>query len=545
MQKRFIISRVHLPFLLFLFLSFFYVFCPFSIEEPIISADAVYDAQIAKNIIWDGKLGWQATLQPPFQAILTAIVYPLTSNVLTSGILVSKFMLWLLPISVYLLALRLFGIKTAFFSAVLVFFHPHYSFASAFMEPTLTYTTLLMMALFFSWEAFSRKSFIYAVVGGLFFSFAYLARSEGFLILVFMNFALLSILWRKNKVEKKDFLLKSGILLVVILTFFLVSAPYLFFLKDTYGKIVISPKSSYVQEWMKSRTYKDNNSGEILNPRLWGLNDKGKLKWQEPKGAGDLLRYLASHPAKNARIYLTNLSKEIPGRIGGAGGQQNYPQVYPLYFVLPAFLWLAIVFIKRDGRSKAVFMLSPFLILFVLPIYTAGWWKYLLPYAPLIVIMAVAGFLDMSKSLKMRYVLSFFCASIILYSVWAVKSSAYALNESEYFKDRQVKVERLKKVAEWTRKSLSGHPNYMTYWSKLVYYLDGRWTALPVASLSDTIAYARKHKVDYIVREGAGVEWEIEMAASVNSDKRLIVAAIYRSQDSDYRVVFFKVKYES
>lgn len=545
MQERFIISRVHLPFLLFLFLSFFYVFYPFTIVEPDISADSVYDAQIAKNIIWDGKLGWQATLQPPLQAVLTAFAYPLTNNVLTAGILVSKIMLWFLPLSVYLLALRLFGVKTAFFSAILVFFHPHFHCASNVMEPTVTYTTLLMMALFFSWKAFSRKSFICAAVGGAFFSFAYLSRSEGFLILVFMNLALLFILWRKNKVEKKDFLLKSGILLVVILTFFLVSAPYLFFLKDTYGKIVISPKSSYVQEWMKSRIYKDNNSGEILNPRLWGLNDKGKLKWQEPKGAGDLIRYLASHPAKNARIYLTNLSKEIPGRIGAAGGQENYPQVYPLYFVVPAIFWLVVIFRKRCERSKALFLISPFLILLVLPIYTSGWWKYLLPYAPLLIIMAVVGLLDISKRLNMGFSLQFFCAFIVLYSVWAVNSSAYALNESEYFKDRQMKVERLKKVAEWTRKSLSGHPNYMTYWSKLVYYLDGRWTALPVASLSDTIAYARKHKVDYIVREGVGVKWEIEMAASVNSDKRLSVAAIYRSKDSDYRVVFFKVIYES
>lgn len=543
MQERFITSRVHLPFLLFLFLSFFYVFYPFSIEEPIISADAVYDAQIAKNIIWDGKLGWQATLQPPFQAVLTAMAYPLTNNVLTAGILVSKIMLWLLPLSVYLLALRLFGPKTAFFSAVLVFFHPHYSFASAMMEPTVTYTTMLLMALFFSWEAFSRKSFIYAVVGGVFFSFAYLARSEGFLILIFMSLALSFVMLKKKKEVEKEFVIKAGVLLAIVLVFFIVSAPYLFFLENTYGKIVISPKSSYVQEWIKSRIYKDNNFGEIQNPRLWGLNDEGKLKWQEPKGAGDLIRYLASNPARNARIYLTNLSKEIPGRIGNAGGQQNYPQVYPLYFVVPALFWLAVVFRKRCERAKAVFLLSPFLILLVLPVYTPGWWKYLLPYTPLIIIMAVAGLLDISKSLKMRFVLQFFCTFIILYSVWAVKSSAYALNESEYFKDRQKKVERVKKVAEWTQKRLNGHPNYMTYWSKLVYYLDGRWTALPVASLSDTIAYARKHKVDYIVREGGGAVWENEMVTSVNSETDLNLAAIYREPYSEYRVVFFKVIY--
>ena len=346
------IRKVHFPFLLFLFLSFIYVFYPFTGIEPIITADAVYDTQIAKNIMWDGKLGWQATLQPPFHAILTVIAYPLTSNVLTAGILVSKFMFWLLPLSVYLLALRLFSVKTAFFSAVLVSFHPHYANASNVMEPTVTYTTLLMAALFLSWEAFSKKSFIYAAIAGISFSFAYLARSEGFLILVFMSLALTLIILKKKKDGEKDALMKFKVLLIVVLIFFIASAPYLLFLKDTYGKIVISPKASYVQEWMKSRIYKDNNSGEILNPRLWGLNDEGKLMWQEPKGAGDLIRYLGSHPAKSAKIYLTNLSKEIPGRIGGGGGQENYPQVYPLYFVLPAIFWLAVVFRKKMRGQK-------------------------------------------------------------------------------------------------------------------------------------------------------------------------------------------------
>ena len=152
-----------------------------------------------------------------------------------------------------------------------------------------------------------------------------------------------------------------------------------------------------------------------------------------------------------------------------------------------------------------------------------------------------AGLTHISNSLKLKSLLQFFAVLTILYSVWAVKSTAYASRESEYVKDRQVRVDIQKKAGEWTRKRFSGHPNYMTYWSKLVYYLDGRWTALPAASLSDIIAYAMKHKVDYIVREGAGVEWEIEVATSVNSDKRLSVAAIYRSQDSDYRIVFFKV----
>ena len=102
--------------------------------------------------------------------------------------------------------------------------------------------------------------------------------------------------------------------LLATLVFVMTASPYLLFLHKHYGSWVISPKSTYVMIWMKSRIYHDNDKGEMGNDELWGLTPDGnKLRWQEPKGISDLVGYLMSHPGKSLSVYLHNLGH------GGAG----------------------------------------------------------------------------------------------------------------------------------------------------------------------------------------------------------------------------------
>ncbi|MDH3974028.1 MAG: glycosyltransferase family 39 protein [Deltaproteobacteria bacterium] len=535
--------RRPIPFLFLFFFTFaaLYSFHPFPVEEPYISADAVFDAQIARNILLDGELGWPATLQPPLQAILATLIYPFKKNILISGIIISKFMFLLLPLAVYLLAKELFSKKIAFFSMALSFFHPHFFYASQTMEPTVTYTTLLTFALFFSWRAYSRSNILSAIPAGIFFSLAWLSRSEGFLILLFIILSFSFLLFRKRALLEKSIKIKKVFLLItLLLSFFILSSPYLVFLKNTYGKLVFSPKASYVQIWMKWRIYRDNNYGEIGNEELWGLNEQGKLKWQEPKGIGDLLSYLASHPKKSVKVYLTNLSSEIPGRIGGASGQENYPQVYPFYFFIPALIWILYVIRKKKEGEKLLFILSPFLLLLILPVYTHGWWKYLAPYSPLIIVMAVAGLSNIFEDLKINYALPLYTALIILFAISVTRALPSAERKSDYAQSKASFAEAAKSAGKYAQKQFKGSPNYMVQWLKLTYYLDGRWTAMPVTSFSRMIEYARNKNVDYLVFEGPSDKWERELI-QVMKFRRLEPAGIYRSDKIDYRVLFFKL----
>lgn len=531
----------HTPFLIFITIIFFYIFYPFHYEEGGISADAVFDAQIARNILLGEGLGWQATLQPPFHAILTSAVYPLTGNIIIGGILISKLMWWLLPIPVYIVAKEMFGIKIALISAILVFFHPHFSFSSGMMEPTVTYPTLLLFGICFMWHAFSKEKIFYAFLGGLFFTFSYLSRSEGLFIFLISLSVLLFIAF-------KDYL-KTGavhkrllIIAVLVISFILSSLPYILFLKETYGKPVLSPKSSYVQIWMKWRIYHDNELGEQGNPELWGLSRSGKLMWQEPKGAGDLINYLMSHPEKSLRVYLLNFSRQIPGRIPNNSGQWLYPQVYPWYFVIPALLWVIVSIRKKEYLEKTIFLLSPFLILMVLPIFSDGWWKYLLPYSPFLIILAVAGVSDICERFNWRHLLPALTIIIVIYSLWTVKASPLVKHGDRSVTMRGSMLEEQKKAGLWAQKRFAGIPNYMVQWSKLAYYLNGRWIAFPVTDYNGIVWYARKNKADYVVFETGGRSESEELIGILGNTADLEVADLYESKTSGYSVVFFRLK---
>ncbi len=544
-------------FLIFITIIFFYVFYPFRYEEGGISADAVFDAQIARNILFGDGLGWQATLQPPFHAILTSAIYPLTGNILIGGILISKLMWWLLPIPVYILAKEMFGTKIALTSAILVFFHPHFSFSSGMMEPTVTYPTLLLFGICFMWHAFLKEKIFYAFFGGLFFTFSYLSRSEGLFIFL-ISLSVLLVITFKDYLKTGAVHKRLQILAVLVISFILSSLPYILFLKETYGKPIFSPKSSYVQTWMKPRIYKEGGDWNYYPPflysltlftsteggdiDLWGLSKNGKLMWQEPKGAGDLIIYLISNPEKNLRVYINNFSRQIPGRIPNNSGQWLYPQVYPWYFVIPALFWIVVSFPDREKRKETMFLFSPFAILLVLPLFSNGWWKYLLPYSPFLIILAVAGFSHVGERFRWRHLLPTLTIVIVVYSLWTVKASPLIRHGDKGVIARLSMLEEQKKAGKWAQKRFKGTSNYMVQWSKLAYYLNGRWTAMPVTAYNRMVWYAKKNKADYLVFETMGRRESEELLRIMGNTADLEVADVYESTTSDYSVVFLRLK---
>lgn len=564
-----------------------YIFYPFSLSEPAITADGVTYVHIAKNIFLDGSPGWQATWAAPFFSVLMAVLYPLIGNFAVAGVVVSKIMTALLPLAAYLLAKEIFTPRIGIFAAVLTAFHPHFTFISGTIEPEVTYTTLQVLSLWAIWRAFKSSEvqkfrsseaeetlptsqllnlsasshrltshvsrYSWAVLGGILASLAYQTRSEGLLIFLFAVAAIgmtSLIKWVqgvKGSRDQNTGTLGSSnprtiILSVVIASFILTSLPYLLFLKGTYGKVVLSPKSAYVQIWMKWKTYHDNDLGEQGNPELWGLNKNGKLMWQEPKGAGDLINYLMSHPEKSLRVYLQNFSQQIPGRIGNNSGQWLYPQVYPWYFAIPALFWITVSLLRKTDWDKTIFLLSPFAILFILPVFTGGWWKYLLPYSPFLIILAVAGADYLSEKFRWKYLLSVFTIVVAVYSLWAVKASLLLKHGNVNIMTRIAMAEEQKKAGEWAQKRFKGTPNYMIQWSKLAYYLNGRWTAMPVTDYYGMVWYARKNRVDYLVFETSGRGESEEIVRIMGNTPDLKVAGIYESQGRSYGIVFLQLR---
>ena len=325
-----------------------------------LTMDGVTYLQISRNILHGKGLDWQALWVTPLHSILIAAVSLFSSinDLLVVATIVSVVMGFLLILVVYFTAFQLFDRKTALISATIAAISPHLLKITFSVEAEITYTFFLTLSLALITLALKRDAWIYSALAGASFALSYLARSEGFLIMV-MVLSTISLLQGKSFFRSRIF----AKCIVAAVIFLIITSPYLLFLKKNYGAWVISPKASYVMIWMKCFTYHDNEKGEEGNDELWGLSENGKLCWQEPQGIGDLISYLASDPQYSISVYLHNLSHEIPGRIPNGSGMGNFPQLFPVYLAMFALFSVFLNWGALDREKKGV-LVAPLAIIF-------------------------------------------------------------------------------------------------------------------------------------------------------------------------------------
>lgn len=529
-------------------LSFFVIFSTFS--RPGITADGQTYLQIARNLHFGIGLGWQALWVPPLHSTLVALVgwVPGVPDLLMSSAIVGAVMGIVLTGAVWLLASEFFGRSVALGASVITALYPHFLWISKAPEAECTYTALLVCSLWLFCVALRKQSPGIFILSGIAFSLTYMARSEGFLIMLFVVAAALLSEWRRT-IQGKMVRLTA----LLLLTFFLTSLPYLLFLRNHYGGWVISPKSTYVLIWMKSRIYHDNDLGEVGNEELWGLTDSGKLKWQVPSGFGDVASYLMSHPAKSAQVYFDNLLREVPGRIPNNSGMEQYPQLFPVILSLAAVFASFRKWGDRPCRDKAVF-LSPLLILLVLPVFTEGWWKYLVPYAPFLIILGCAGIAFATEALlkqfpqstRRRASLAVMLILAVYFRTMAFPVHLFPSQETSGILAPQPSAEIMarrsyaadaEKAGHWIAQTLGPGHNYMVPWSKLIYPLNGLWTAAPVAEYPRLHAFAESQGAEFYLVEMDGT---VPVEQIKNAPPGLNFVTMYRSPQSGYTVGVYR-----
>lgn len=523
-----------------------------------VTADGHTYLQIARNIQMGIGLGWQALWATPLPPIIIAGVDSVLGihDLLRTAGLIAPVMGVLLTASVYFLADGLLGRRIALIAALVTAVTPHFLWITFSTEPEIYYTVFLVTALGLLCRAVVRNSSLYACGAGCAFCCAYMSRSEGFLIMALTAMALLISQGRQTF---RSFM--PRIVATTILVFFLAASPYLLFLKHNYGTFVISPKATYVLIWMKSRIYHDNDKGEQGNDDLWGLTDEGKLKWQVPSGIGDLAAYLLQDPAKSARVYFHNFAQELPGRIPNNSGALQFPNVFPVYLALLALISLFVPWGDASAKKK-ITIAAPFLILLILPVFTDGWWKYLVPYAPLLVILASAGMVFVVDAADRKLfqgdrrigtVVIVLCTlSIMTYYLDRYGDGLIAklfvpktgttdkpvVHEDASRNVRLKYADEARKSGQWAAAHYGAGKNYMVSWNKMIYYLDGLWTALPVATPNEIYAYAIRNRVDLLVFEVT--QPEIPDMELISAAPGFALDSIYHSDSFPYRVAFYR-----
>ena len=511
---------------------------------PGVSADAVTYLQIARNILSGDGLGWQALWACPLQSIMIAGVSLFGFSLQAAAGIVSATAHILLTLAVYFLGTRVEGIRTGLAASVLTALSPHLLFTASSAEPESLFTFTLILSLLLFLQTLERDSIFLAAGAGVSFCATYLSRSEGFLVWVLVVSLSALLRWRALREWRK-----AAVPIVTVAVFFAVASPYLLFLEKNYGRLVISPKSSYVLIWMKSRIYHDNDKGEMGNEELWGLSADGKrLRWMEPKGVGDLVSFLMSHPEKSLRVYLYNLSLEIPGRIPNNSGMERYPQLVPVAVGLLAVYGGLVSWGTRSRETKGV-VLAPLLILLILPVFTEGWWKYLVAYQPLVLLTAAVGAVHALNAVSVRFpggrwrgdaVLAIMVAALALRFVFSyvpLLGRSVAPPPNADINERVAVADEQKKAGEWAVAQFGQGRNYMVPWSKLAYWLDGKWTAFPVAPPGDLLDYGRRQGAEFVVIEFRGAASRddvirpfpgVEFVGAYASEKIPYVAAFYR-----------------
>lgn len=510
---------------------------------PGLTGDSTIFLQIARNILLGEGMGWQALWVPPLHGILIACAAYLmnTDDLLRAVGMVSLVQGALLIPLVYGFALTVFDRRTAVTAALFSAVFPHLVWLSFYPESEITYTFLQTASLWAFFLAVSRRSYLLAASSGLLFSLAYLARSEGFVV---MGIVLACVCIAQGKTLFRSPVLR--ICLVAVAAFVLTASPYLLYLRHHYGAWVISPKTAYVMIWMKGHTYRDHDKGEQENEELWGLNSEGKLRWMEPKGVGDLVGYLMADPAKSLRVYGRNLAMHMPGRIPNNSGMERYPQVFPIYFALLAVI-AAYSRWKGAFRGERAVLLAPFSVILVLSVFTEGWWRYVVPYSPLLLMLASRGLWSIVERMEGRL------------SGWAGKAAsllaivAIFLLCSYFLAVRELKkapvnedialrgsiYQEQQKAAEHAVRAFGAGANYMAGWSKIVYFLDGLWTALPVGKPEDILRYGKSNGAQYVVLELGDNRLPNDYLARLMPGTQL--AGVYRSRQLTYSAAFYRI----
>ena len=95
------------------------------------------------------------------------------------------------------------------------------------------------------------------------------------------------------------------------------------------------------------------------------------------------------------------------------------------------------------------------------------------------------------------------------------------------------------KAGKWSRQNLGTKATFIMGWSRLVFYVGGRWVPLPAASPECVADYGRKNGAGYLVEELVGDD--VMAGSRFKSVPSLQMAYCYNSDCAPYSVIFWKI----
>jgi 4-amino-4-deoxy-L-arabinose transferase-like glycosyltransferase len=437
------------------------------------------------------------TMVSPLYSILIGMVSFLSPAPEFAGRLISLLSGAILPVLIFLIALKIHGRRTAYAAAILATLHPLLIALSATVYSEGLYLALLMAALYATLVTFEGGHRLAPVFAGACVGLAYLARPEGLLYAFLFAFWIVAASWFMRS-PVRDPVKRSAVLLTVSIVFAL---PFIVFLTQKTERFYWEGKSSI-------------NDNLVLRMKS-GMNQQQANSGLGPNGSedgvgleDDQFLYARTHPvALPVKFHL----------IADGWGLRFLDVIRDLrsanYLGSP-IVWLLAAAGLLGGKWKRVRLAHEgllcamtALLLFILGSMHFIWDRFLFPILPFLVLWAAHGavilyeWVDgiwMRKLTGMKWYGRGFALALPVSGVLLllVVSARGVGDLGEITEARAVE---LKAAGLWIASQSNGEKTVMTIGMVVPFYAGATARILPYTDSSSALAYLRQKNPNFIV----------------------------------------------
>lgn len=553
-----------------LFLAFFSRFYFFS-QEGFVTTDGVSYLLSGKSLVETGKyeiFGSPQLLFPPGYSLVVGITDIFFNNLVFSARLVSFVAGFLAVYFFYLVGKELYNKKTGLFASFFAATLHLFILISQETWSESLHLLFVLITIYLYLKLIKNYKVSLAIILGLSIGITYLIRPEG---IIFLLLAIIFIFQRPKKLKFKKAFAGS---LTIILTFFIVATPYLYFLYQNTGKLCLTTKAkpnliAGIILNGKDMSEMDRNDINFYEKTFSNYDEEtNSIKLPEEFANISARGAISSNPNEFLKRYVKGFESEIKVLLK----QYSFGIFLIPIFVLFIFLFkISRIFcriplvvnryarsLRGDGNeriftkelSKKIFTLSLFPIIFLLmfPAFHLES-RYLLQVMIFIILLSSLGLSVKSKAILKIKGFKFFNALFLkilkFMIVFLVSCNFIAIYVSSLYSVPNCPLEH-KLAGEYIKSSSDYDPEKSVIMSRkpfVAFYAESekKGVSVPYTSPENILRFAKTRNVSYIVIDERWLGIRDNYEEMANLDKYSDDIKLFYEDDSVKPIKVFKI----
>ncbi|MCK4592410.1 glycosyltransferase family 39 protein [Candidatus Parcubacteria bacterium] len=515
-------------------------------QEGFITTDGVRYAIAGKNLIENGKyevFGNPETIFSPGYPVFIGIADYFFDNLLFSARFISFIFGFLAVYLFYLVGKKMFNKTAGLFAAFFAATHHMFIILSNESWSESLYLFFILLIIYIYLKLLDQYKIWLAVMLGFVIGYAYLIKPEG---IIFLAFPFLLFIFKKRKLGTKK---AMESFLIVVFSFVLIIAPYIFFLYQHTGEVSLTAKSApnlITGAILDGKDFgKINKDDAIFYEQTFSNYDEktNSIKLSEEFANVSLKEYIFNNPTDFLDRYMKGILSEIKILI----------DMYSVDIFLIPISALLFFSLMAKKLFKKIFILSFFPIVFlsVFPIFHIES-RYILQVMIFIILLASVGCSLCTKSILLTVkgirfnIRHFFTALrllvVILIFVNFIGAISYYLHFTfNYPTEHKIAGECLKNNPSYNSKEdiIMSRKPFISFYSQS----KTRGAGIPYTSAENVIKFAKAQNVSYIIidKRYLGIRGNYEELASLDEYSENI--ELFYEDDSIKPIKIFRLSF--